>query len=77
MIDTAVSAAFDEVSDEKQARAFLQRKRLAKPKDRKQAARIFRQLMRAGFRSKTIFSILKKWDVDDEMLTALEGENQE
>ncbi len=77
VIDTAVSAAFDEVSDEKQARAFLQRKRLAKPKDRKQAARIFRQLMRAGFRSKTIFSILKKWDVDDEMLTALEGENQE
>src|SRR5690349_24970526 len=41
VIDTAVSAAFDEVSDEKQARAFLQRKRLAKPKDRKQAARIF------------------------------------
>src|SRR6266436_9485063 len=40
VIDTAVSAAFDEVSDEKQARAFLQRKRLAKPKDRKQAARI-------------------------------------
>ena len=77
VIDTAVSAAFDEVSDEKQARAFLQRKRLAKPKDRKQAARIFRQLMRAGFHSKTIFSILKKWDVDDEMLTALEGENQE
>jgi regulatory protein len=77
VIDIAVSAAFDEVSDEKQARAFLQRKRLAKPKDQKQAARIFRQLMRAGFRSKTIFTILKKWDVDDEMLTALEGENQE
>jgi regulatory protein len=77
VIDTAVSAAFDDVSDEKQARAFLRRKRLAKPKDRKQAARIFRQLIRAGFRSKTIFSILKKWDVDDEMLTALEGENQE
>ena len=77
VIDTAVSAAFDEVSDEKQARAFLQRKRLAKPKDQKQAARIFRQLTRAGFRSKTIFAVLKKWDVDDEMLTALEGENQE
>src|SRR5438105_6100605 len=77
VIDTAVSAAFDEVSDEKQARAFLQRKRLAKPKDRKQAARIFRQLTRAGFRSKTIFTILKHWDVDEEMLTALEGESQE
>jgi len=77
VIDTAVAAAFDEVSDEKQARAFLQRKRLAKPKDKKQAARIFRQLTRAGFRSKTIFTILKNWNVDEEMLTALEGETQE
>ncbi len=77
VIDTAVAAAFDDVNDEKQARAFLQRKRLAKPKDQKQAARIFRQLTRAGFRTKTIFTILKKWDVDEEMLTALEGEAQE
>jgi hypothetical protein len=30
--------------------------------------------MRAGFASKTIFAILKKWDVVDETLTALEGE---
>ena len=77
VIDAAVSAAFDEVSDEKQARAFLQRKRLTKPQDQKQAARIFRRLTRAGFRSKTIFTILKKWDVDEEMLTTLEGENAE
>jgi regulatory protein len=77
VIDTAVSAAFDEVSDEKQARAYLERKRLVKPKDQKQAARIFRQLTRAGFRSKTIFTILKMWDVDEEMLTALEGEEPE
>ena len=75
VIETAVSAAFDEVNEEKQARAYLQRKRLRKPQDQKQAARIFRQLTRAGFRSKTIFTILKKWDVDEEMLTALEGES--
>ena len=77
VIDTAVSATFDDVNEEKQARAYLARKRLAKPQDQKQAARIFRQLIRAGFRSKTIFTILKKWDVDDEMLTALESEGQE
>jgi regulatory protein len=75
VIDQAVSAAFDEVNEEKQARAYLQRKRLTKPIDQKQTARIFRQLVRAGFRSKTIFTILKKWDVDDETLTALESEN--
>jgi regulatory protein len=72
VIDKAVSESFDEVNEEKQARAFLQRKRLAKPADEKQAARIFRQLVRAGFRSKIIFAILKKWDVDEETLTALE-----
>ena len=77
VIDTAISAVFDEVNEEQQARAYLKRKRLAKPRDRKQTARIFRQLVRAGFRSKTIFTILKKWDVDEEVLTALEGENQE
>jgi len=77
LINAAVSAAFDEVNEEKQARAYLQRKRLTKPNDQKQAARIFRHLMRAGFRSKTIFIILKKWDVDEETLTALEGESQE
>lgn len=77
VIDTAVAAAFDDVSDEKQAHAYLRRKRLAKPQDQKQAARIFRQLVRAGFRSKTILTILKKWDVDEETLTALDGETAE
>jgi regulatory protein len=74
VIDKAVDAVYEAVSDEKQARQYLKRKRLLKPKDQKQAARVFRQLMRAGFASKTIFAILKKWDVDDETLSALEGE---
>ncbi len=63
-----------QINEEKQAREYLRRKRLQKPKDQKQAARIFRQLARAGFGAKTIFSILKKWDVDEEMLSALEEE---
>jgi regulatory protein len=74
VIQKAVDAAFEGVSEEKQAREYLRKKRLAKPKDQKQAARVFRQLARAGFGSKTIFTILKKWDVDDETLSALESE---
>jgi regulatory protein len=74
VIDKAVDAVYDEVSDETQARQYLKRKRLIKPKDQKQVARVFRQLARAGFASKTIFAILKKWEVDDETLTVLEGE---
>ena len=72
VIDKAIENTFDEVDEETQARAYLKRKRLQKPTDQKQAARIFRQLARAGFRSKTIFTILKKWDVDEEMLSGLE-----
>ena len=75
VIDKAVDAAYEGVSEEKQAREFLRRKRLVKPKDQKQAARIFRQLARGGFGTKTIFSILKKWDVDEETLSEFEGES--
>jgi len=75
IIEKAMDATFEGVSEEKQAREFLRKKRLDQPKDRKQAARIFRQLARAGFGSKTIFAILKKWHVDDETLSALEGES--
>jgi len=76
VIEKAVAAVYDDVDEERQAREYLRRKRLVKPKDQKQAARIFRQLLRAGFASKTIFTILKKWDVDDETLTALASETE-
>ena len=74
VIEKAVGTVYDEVDDEKQAREYVGRKRLKKPKDKKETARIFRNLMRAGFASKTIFKILKTWDVDDETITALESE---
>jgi len=76
-LDKAIESVYEEVDEEKQAREYLRRKRVKKPQDKKQAARVFRQLMRAGFGSKTIFKILKKWDVDDEVLEALDSESQE
>lgn len=74
VIDQAVDSAYDGVSEERLAREYLRRKNLVKPKDQKQSARIFRRLIRAGFGAKTIFNILKKWDVDEETLSALEEE---
>ena len=76
VIEKAVEAVYSEVDEERQVRAYLRRKRLAKPKDQKQAARIFRQLMRAGFASKTIFGILRKWDVDEETFSLMESESE-
>jgi regulatory protein len=74
LIENAVDAAYSQVNEERQARQYLRRKRVVKPKDQKQTARIFRQLLRAGFGSKTIFTILKNWEVDEETLTGLESE---
>ena len=74
VIDAAMESTFGEVNEEKQAREYLKRKRLKKPVDKKQTARIFRQLVRAGFGAKTIFGILKKWDVDEETLSEFESE---
>jgi regulatory protein len=75
VIEKAVDAVFEGVSEERQAREYLRKKRMVKPKDQKQVARIFRQLARGGFGTKTIFTILKKWDVDEETLSELEGES--
>jgi len=77
VLEKAVNDSFAEVDEEKQAREYLRRKRLQKPNDKKQAARVFRQLIRAGFGSKTIFKILRNWDVDDETLSAFEEEISE
>jgi len=74
VLDKAVDASFAEVDEENQARQYLRRKRLKKPADKKQAARIFRQLLRAGFSSKTIFKILRQWDVDEDTLGGFESE---
>jgi regulatory protein len=75
VIAKAIESAYEGVSEEKQARDYLRKKRLKKPKDQKETARIFRQLARAGFGTKTIVTILKKWDVDVETLSALESES--
>ena len=77
IIDKTVGAAYADVNEEQLARQYLKRKRLKKPADQRQAAKIFRNLMRAGFNTRTIFRILKKWDIDDETLSALEAESAE
>jgi regulatory protein len=74
VIEQSVTAAYEGTNEETLARAFLKRKRLKKPTDQKQVARVFRALVRAGFGSRTAVRILKNWDVDEEVLSALESE---
>ena len=73
LITKAVGSAYASTDEEKLAREYLRRKRLKKPADAKEAARVFRSLMRAGYTRRTIIRILKQWNVDDEVLTTLES----
>jgi len=74
VVRAATDAAYEQTGDEQQARAYLKRKRLHKPSNQKEVARVFRTLLRAGFASRSVIAILKKWDVDEEVLSALETE---
>ena len=77
LIEKAVEQAYSGVDEEQQARAFLKRKRVKKPASDREAARIFRALMRAGYRSNVAIKILKNWEVDDDLLSALQEEEED
>ena len=74
IIEKTVGAAYQDVNEEQLAREYLQRKRIRKPETQRDAAKVFRTLVRAGFASRVIFRILRTWDVDDETIAALETE---
>ena len=50
VIEKAIAETYSGVDETAQARAFLKRKRLNKPTKNRETARIFRALVRAGFR---------------------------
>jgi regulatory protein len=77
VIEKVVDETYAAVNEEELARAYLKRKRLKKPANEKDAARIFRGLMRAGFGVGVAVKVLKNWNVEDELLTALQEEAEE
>ncbi len=77
VIEKAVGEVYGGANEEKLAREFLKRKRLRQPENAREAARIYRTLLRAGFATRTSLKILRQWEVDDEVLAALESEPQE
>jgi regulatory protein len=77
VIGTALDAAYEDVNEEELARRHLERKRVKKPVSQKEAARVARMLMRAGFGSSVIFRILRNWDIEEEAIAGLESGGDE
>jgi regulatory protein len=74
-IDARYGGASDErlANEEKLAREYLDKKRIRKPANEKETARVMRRLIAAGFSTGIIYKILRQWNVAEEELAALEN----
>jgi len=73
LITETLEARYGQTNEESLAREYLARKRMHKPENPKETARVMRRLVTAGFSTGVIYKILRQWDVPDEALAALEN----
>jgi regulatory protein len=73
LIAETLDARYGQTNEEALARAHLERKRIRKPENEKETARVIRRLVTAGFSTGVIYKILRQWDVPEEALSALES----
>jgi regulatory protein len=73
LIAETIEARYGQTNEEALAREHLERKRIRKPENPKETARIMRRLVTAGFSTGVIYKILRQWDVPDEALAALDN----
>ncbi len=71
VIHKTLEAAYAELPEPELARRYIERKRLRKPTNQKETARIVRSMVRAGFSVGTVFAVLKTWNVEEETLEAV------
>ncbi len=73
LITDTLEARYAGTSEEALARQYLERKRIRKPANEKETARVMRRLVAAGLSTGVIYKILRQWDVPDEALAALDN----
>jgi regulatory protein len=73
LIASTVDAAYAQTNEEALARQHLERRRISKPQNEKETARVMRRLVAAGFSTTVIYKILRQWNVSDESLAALDN----
>ena len=72
LIAETLEARYGQINEEALAREHLDRKRIRKPENSKQTARLMRRLLVAGFSTEAIAKILRQWNVPGESLAGLE-----
>jgi regulatory protein len=73
LTEQTVDASYGHTNEETLARQHLERKRIRKPENEKETARVMRRLVAAGFSNGAIYKILRQWNVPDNSLAALDN----
>jgi regulatory protein len=73
LIAETLETRYGQTDEEALAREHLERKRIRKPENPKETARVMRRLVAAGFSTGVIYKTLRQWDVPDEALAALDN----
>ncbi len=64
LVASTLETAYAQVSEEELVRRYVARKRIKKPQDEKETARLVRRLVGAGFSFAIISTLLKSWELD-------------
>lgn len=75
LVAKTLDNAYEGVNEEELARAYIERKRMTQPKDKKDAARTMRRLIAAGFTSGTVFKLMRNWAPDEDAIEELGNED--
>jgi regulatory protein len=73
LVTSTLEAAYENVNEERLARDYIERKRMAQPKDKREAARTMRRLIAAGFAPSAVFKVLRNWVPDEASLDGLDA----
>jgi len=72
IVNEVLEARYGQIDEEALARQHLERKRIRKPENEKETARVMRRLVTAGFSTGVIYKILRQWDVPDDALASID-----
>ena len=64
LVASTLETAYAGVSEEELVRRYVARKRIKKPQDEKETARLVRRLVGAGFSFAIISTLFKSWELD-------------
>jgi regulatory protein len=76
LVATTLEAAYEDVDEVALARQYIARKRMKQPSGenaQKETARAMNRLLRAGFSSRSVFKVLREWELPEELVEGMDA----